>query len=275
MSANHRALALITATLVLSMGGVLATSAHGTVVTQAWYRAGDDDPGAAAGNSGNATTSDTAGTLDLDQKHFDPSYSADVPDPRAMPLGPSLLSLEVSGGDTYYANSAVTTQAANLGIEVWAKANSSNALKGPFHLGSGANGLAIEISSGSWTGVVGGINRLDSGVAVELGEWTHLALVREEDVNTLYVNGVAEVTRTTGYNVPSHTVIGSFDFGGGGRSFDGLIDEARVFTFESRAFEVSDLNFFDVPEPGTCWLLMLGGCGLLLRRRRSGAGGLP
>jgi hypothetical protein len=266
MSASHSRFptARVVGIVVVLAAGLLAATANAAAITEAWYRAGDDDSGAVAGNPGNATTIDTAGTLDL-AKQGSPLYSADVPDPLALRLGPSLLSLNVTGGDTYQANSAVTTQTTNLGIEVWAKADSAGRLQTPFHLGSGGNGLAIEMSQGNWTGVAGGIFRLDSGVPVEVGEWTHLAMVREGNLNTFYVNGVARVTRTTGYNAPSRTVLGAFDFNGGGRYFDGLVDEARVFTFDEGAFTAGDLNY--VPEPGSLLLLLLGAPAVLLMRR--------
>jgi hypothetical protein len=73
------------------------------------------------------------------------------------------------------------------------------------------------------------------------------------------------VTRTTGYNAPSRTVLGAFDFNGGGRYFDGLVDEARVFTFEQGAFTAGDLNY--VPEPGSLLLMLLGAPAMLLMRR--------
>src|SRR5206468_607536 len=84
MRRSHRQLLRATTTRSLQIACALALAgaaagARGAPQPLAWYRLGDDDPGAAAGNIGNDPT------LDHTSNHFDlsragpPRYSGDVP----------------------------------------------------------------------------------------------------------------------------------------------------------------------------------------------------
>src|SRR5947207_5498788 len=80
MRRSQRLLLATTRTLQFACALALADAARAaTVQPLAWYRLGDDDPGAVAGNIGNDPT------LDHTTNHFDlsragpPRYSSDVP----------------------------------------------------------------------------------------------------------------------------------------------------------------------------------------------------
>ena len=65
-----------------------------------------------------------------------------------------------------------------------------------------------------------------------VGVWTHLALVRDSGVGTLYINGVASASFLDTPNPPAgRFAVGSDPQILGGETFTGLMDEVRVFTF--------------------------------------------
>jgi len=74
--------------------------------------------------------------------------------------------------------------------------------------------------------------------------WTHLALVRNSGITTLYVNGVACGTNSAAPNAPNGLfALGSSPTALSGEFFDGLIDEVQVFTFTNGAFSTNDLSY--------------------------------
>lgn len=113
------------------------------------------------------------------------------------------------------------------------------------------------------------------GGAVVVGKKVHIAAVFEGGTLHMYVNQVQVPFTTYGgssenglpqsgteigasnSNTPSQFVSG----------LDGTVSLARVFTFQSGNFHISDLAVAS-PEPTSLALLGLGGLGLLIRRRR-------
>ena len=73
---------------------------------------------------------------------------------------------------------------------------------------------------------------LESQTPVVVGVWTHVAFVRSGSTETLYVNGVAEATRTSSSNYTDQKLrIGGEGYTGGGASFawNGYITDIRMY----------------------------------------------
>jgi hypothetical protein len=76
-------------------------------------------------------------------------------------------------------------------------------------------------------------------------------MLRENNLTTLYVNGVAISTGlSTGGNAPT----GNFTLGQG---FQGTMDRARFFTFTPGSFSAADL-ITPLPEPASFALIGFG-----------------
>src|SRR5690242_2044748 len=118
-----RRLTLFTCT-GLALIGLLGIPARAAVVPIAWYKLGEDDPGAVANAAGqNPTQDSTANSFDL-ARAGSPTYRADT---APNSLG-STLSMELNGATDYYSRTnAVTTLTSNVGIEAWAKPDAAAA----------------------------------------------------------------------------------------------------------------------------------------------------
>lgn len=96
----------------------------------------------------------------------------------------------------------------NFTIEMWVQRTGTAALQSVWYQGPGGGNYqfrwAIQYSSGNWvyslssTGQSGDLaNNVIMGADPGIGKWVHLALVRNGNVFTPYVNGVAGTTTTT------------------------------------------------------------------------------
>src|SRR5437899_1963704 len=101
----------------------LATRSHATVTNAAWYRLGENDPGAASGQIVNSTTMDFVGTNHL-KRFGSPRYTNAVSTDAAK-LG-STLAVRFDGVSQFYSNAVVTTARNNFGIEAWARILTTN-----------------------------------------------------------------------------------------------------------------------------------------------------
>ncbi len=116
--------------------------------------------------------------------------------------------------------------------------------------GDGTDGSIIvaDVAFGGGTSITGSA-RLRSGVAVNDGEWVHVALTVDSDRNaTLYVNG--EFQSTFQGSSPPHYGTGSIVIGNrwdwdrnlfGGSTFNGCIDEVRLLGRALTAEEIADI----------------------------------
>jgi len=105
-----RALALVIVTL--------ATGARATVTNVAWYRLGENDPGAVSGQVANSTTEDLIGGNDL--KRFGNARYTNNVSSAAAKIG-STLAVQFDGTSQFFSNAVVTTARNNFGIEGWVR----------------------------------------------------------------------------------------------------------------------------------------------------------
>ncbi len=145
-------------------------------------------------------------------------------------------------------------------IEAWVKPTVDAAAGGPLDFvlshGHGGVGYAIMADGNQWGIFVGGVGAFQAAGDFTVGQWHHLALVKDPTLNggatTLYVNGNQHVT-DSGW-IHWLAVVNGNSIGNqvsGGHGFIGQIDE---------------VSFTAIPEPATMALLGLGA--LVLRRRK-------
>src|SRR5438874_1340135 len=235
-----------TETAVLATTLLLAVSSHATITNLAWYRLGENDAGAASAQIVNSTSVDLMGSNDL--KRFGSArYTDNVPSAAASHVGSS-LAVAFNGTNQFYSNSIVTTLRNNFGIEAWVILGTLNSSQYMIaHNGnSSANGWGIywdgNASSARLSASFGGGFSFEANVSRRAGLWTHVALVRDSGISTLYINGAAAGST----NVTPLTPAGGFTIASTTASpqtalFPGIIDEVRVFTFPPRKFSINDL----------------------------------
>jgi hypothetical protein len=227
-----------------------------SVSEAAYYRSGENDPGAADGHVGNATTVDIVSGLNLSSVAGFSTYSTNTG------VRGSTLSLAVNGGGYNYPT-PIITNAANWGLEAWVMTTTADnspggsiVLNGDFTAG---NGLGLFQLGRTWNGLISGIAWLP-GPTIVPNTWTHLAIVTSAGTTTFYVNGVATATGTA----PNPATSGDFSIGydlyhENAYSFQGLIDEVRAFTFAPGMFTTNSLLLTSVPPTPSVSILPAGG----------------
>lgn len=220
----------------------------------AWYRLGENDPGAASGLAVTNTTTDLLG-LHHARQVGSPRYTNAVSPSASNGLGSS-LAVHFIGTNQFFTNAIVSTATNNFGVEAWVKPNNTNAGFTYFIV---QNGFTY---AGSWSisqgnSYFGGFSDTNAGYGVgdgtaiaSPGVWAHVALVRNNGTNRFYFNGTANGPPTT--NAPIQPA-GHFTIGGNfgtnilgtvsNSFFNGVIDEVRVFTFAPGQFSTNDLLF--------------------------------
>jgi hypothetical protein len=217
-----------------------------------------------------ASAVDSAGSNSLFQYNSSVArYSTDVPLPgvteipisSVAPSAPTYSASFTATGPTsaYLAPSPAATYdySDNFGVEVWVKSGQASQSGTILFNGDagGGKGWGFIQDGTNYQGVLGGQTLVGSAPATTTA-WTHLALVRDTASfgTRLYVNGVLNATVSSGINPTAGIADGSI-FSIGSRAaahnpFTGLVAEARVFTFISGAFNVSDLNVTPKPAIG-------------------------
>lgn len=262
-------------TVCLALLGLAALSfasgAQAAITVLDYYRLGEADPGAVAGNVANATTADSGGANPLARTDSNTTlrYSSAVSPVAAQRVGSTLATTFDGGDDKFSIGTPISILTNNFGIEAWVNAATTAGTGVIAYNGStSTSGWGLFRSGGTYMGLYGGVNFV-SGAPVTTGTWVHLALVRDNGVTTLYANGVASGTSGA---VPNTPALG-FAIGNpipGGEGFNGLIDEVRVFSFAPGAFSTRDL-LVNAPEPSRALLAAAGLGAFLLRRRRGTA----
>jgi hypothetical protein len=224
----------------LALLTTLTTRAPAAVTNVAWYRLGENDPGAASGLGVTSATTDRVGANHL-RPFGGPLYTGAVSADAASRLG-STLAVQFNGASQFLSNALVSAARDNFGLEAWVKPNSTSGASTPIaYNGAGGNGWGLFQSGSRFSAVFGGVTVFDLG-PVSIGTWTHLALVRDGGTNKLYFNGAAVGTSTTAPNAPT---VG-FELGARVQPvfvefFNGAIDEVRVFHFAAGQFSTNDL----------------------------------
>ncbi len=241
--------------VVLGTMSSLAVAAPVTVLD--YYPLGESDAGAVASGPGAAQTVDSsgnaAGANNL-TKNGSPTYTSDVAASSASATG-STLSMNFPGGgyNAYTTGSFVTSATDNFGVEGWFKPTETLSPTSYYSLaynGSSGNatggyigsGFGLYISGGTYQGLFGNIAFLDSGVTATPGVWTYFALVRDNGVNTLYINNTTAID--PGNNIAPAAATGTpFTGIGGGKdsedAFPGEADNVRFFTLDPATFNAS------------------------------------
>lgn len=168
------------------------------------------------------------------------------------------------GGNTWHAyrGSPVTTLTDCVGIEAWVKSGAANQSAIIAHNGKtsgegGTNGFGFIQSGSNWMGHLAGVAVVGSS-PVTVDKWTHLALVTDLAVwggTRFYVNGelVGFAARSPGLPSAAFSLGSDVITPGGSQYFQGSLDEVRVFSFGSGAFNPgTDLLMTrnGVPVPG-------------------------
>ena len=239
--------------LIVLIGATAQTNAAVTVLD--YYKLGDNDSGAVAGNVGNSTTTDSAGSSNL-TRTGSPTYSSDVPF-SSIGGSPNTFSMLFSSADYSFA-SRLTDAQTNFGFEVFVKATSTTGNAGIVYNGkAGSSGFGILRQGTTYVAELGtNPGTFFGSTTVSLNSWVYLALVRDGTTSTFYVNGISAGTSAATPLFGSNPFrIGSSvgtDF------FTGGIDQVRLFTFAPGAFITGDLLINQVPEPST-WVMLSGG----------------
>lgn len=257
----------VTALLAVAVMLVAANLAQATVTAAGYYRLGEADAGAVAGNPGNATTEDSgANNMDLTNWTGTQTYSSNVAASAAAAVGSS-LSMDFAGNGFYLTQADCLTDATdNFGIEGWFNIDSLTqmglACNGD---GLGTAGFGLYVLGGTVQGYYCQLAVFDSGFAPTPGEWFYAALVRDGGITKMYVNNTNEIT-VAGNTATPYSAAAAPQFSLGVVSYDefaGLADEIRVFTFEPGAFNAGSDLLIAVPEPSTFALLAAGLFGLV------------
>ena len=169
----------------------------------------------------------------------------------------------------------------NFAVEVWARPQQSQATNTFVAMNGVTNGsLKFDITNTGlwqvsyhnvdWVGAPNG-----TGQTVTPDVWTNLAVIRENGVSTLYIDGIAQAATTNVAPVFGNSLhIGVSP--GGAPGFQGDLDQLRAFTFDPNtddAVAALSINQVAVPEPAsiTLWCLLsvaLCGYGLRFTRRK-------
>ncbi|MFA6470216.1 MAG: LamG-like jellyroll fold domain-containing protein [Bacteroidota bacterium] len=153
-------------------------------------------------------------------------------------------SLLFDGSDDYVsiADANALDMTTTYTLEAWIKPNGFSSMAGiisKYH-SNGANGYFIRLSNDPpFTGIRFDEFESASGI-LSAGNWYHIAAVNNNGTRTLYVNGnsvsISGGPFTTNSN-SDHVAIGS-DFGG--RYFNGVIDEVRIWNVARTQQEIQD-----------------------------------
>ncbi len=231
--------------LVVGLAAAITGSAQ---TTTHLYRAGENDSGAGNGVALAGTTIDAAGSTNLSLAGAgSATYTSSTYAPG------SSLAFSFGGGN-YYAGAVDTslTTSASFVMELWFKPSSLSGTQALFYNGNtGGNGVGIVLSGDKLTGLAGGRFFAGGTTVLTTGTWYHAALVSSGGTITYYLNGVSETSRAANFINPTSGAMAIGGNNSGAELFNGMIDQAKIFTFTAGTFNTSMLSYSAIPEPST------------------------
>lgn len=234
----------------LGVAFVLVTGARAAVTNVAWYRLGENDPGAVSGQIVNSTALDFAGVKNL-RRVGSPRYTNDV-SPDAAQIGSKLGVLFNGINQLYSTNAVISTAQNNFGIEAWVRtlstANGVHVIAYNGNTAANGWGLGVVVTNHPVIGLqityfaeLNGGTRFGGGRSVG-NEWVHVALVRDNGTSRFYLNGNAAGSSSSATPaIPAGSFAIAADPSSPNALFPGIIDEVRVFTFAPGQFTANDL----------------------------------
>ena len=228
--------------LYLALSLAFSAVSHAAVTNVAWYRLGENDPGAASGVVVSGFTTNLIGSQNL-IPFGSPRYTNRFATTAASQVGSS-LSVNFNGTSQYLSNAIISSAVDNFGLEVWVKPNATDSGNRTivYNGNPTVNGWGLIQRAGTeYRASLGGMTAFGPAIAAA-GVWAHLALVRDNGTTTFYVNGVATGT-SLGVPLPATNsfMIGAHPQFAANTWFNGAVDEVRVFTFAPGQFSTNDL----------------------------------
>jgi hypothetical protein len=266
ITTNVKKILFLSAILPISCLSLLATQ---TIVFE--YRMGENDPSPTNGGFLSSTLDpNSTNALIRWSGNASPQYSSNTPGAE------SDWSIDFAGSNSglYRTANPFGSTNNNYAIEAWINPDVSSGTRPILYIGEqGQNGFGLYQSSGFVFGQL-----IDTGstlravgtgagsVTATIGEWTHVALVRNGGTWNVYVNGtIAGGSRAEAATTPADMLtLATWNNGGGTASanftnwFDGSIDNVRGFTFEAGTFNTNMFAYpaSAIPEPATIALLL-------------------
>jgi hypothetical protein len=195
-------------------------------------------------------------------------YNLDAADFSGFPAtgGSVLTGLNQSIRLNTYPHSAFTYGTGNFTVEWWSNQYATNGVQGIWRnstndslnaigywtITQAGGRLSVSLGNGTTTDVI------QSNSVITVNTWNHFAFVRNGNVFTLYVNGVAQTTTlTSSINLPAQ--VGIMQIGNAGGNFYGRIANFRIV----KGTAVYTSNFTPSTRPlkaipGTSLLLLFG-----------------
>ena len=259
------------------------TGSASAFVRGAYYRLGDDDPGAAASQLGQNPTRDSfSDGLDL-TRFGAPHYANDVPPRGPFPNKLSMSFVELGAGvvSTGYYSRPTSLDMVQQGfaLEAWAKAPTPPVLdpggNGQLIAYNGdptANGFGLYRDAANYVARIGAFEQI-LGPATD-NAWHHLAYVQSLGTASYYYDG--NLVKTASKDPIPVAASGGFWVGGRSDStssldlFNGWVDEVRYQSFNPLAAGAFDPTSFliSVPEPSGAAVLLFVSWLLALQPRR-------
>jgi hypothetical protein len=256
---------------------VLSGSAWGTVTNLRLYKLGEADvPPAIPSGPGDPQTTDSVGGVNaskigLEFYHF--QHGGVGVSAKGIAPG-STEAMDFTNIDSRYVAPAVGG-IVNYGLETYVQPAVPgdaqffyNGGEGP-PLFSPPDGMGLGIQAGEYVGIVGGIATIFSGVPAILNQPVEIAIVADSTSTRMFIQGLpvgGVLPRPRGAPAGSVLSMGNFFATQTPPAYDGVLDEARVFTFGPGGFNPGDLGPSTVPEPGV--IAMAGAMAVLAVRRR-------